>query len=461
MSSMVPNVAAAILHIAPQVNKLIAEAREGDEQSSKKALGDTIVAMLIANGLAYEEVIRNGAVGVHDANRFGAGLLPADVIILHAEIIRDGWSWHEVLGRARAFEVAPGAKGHAQLGANLSLWQASGGMLAPVIREDIRILSVGCSHTVAGLRCGAASTLVPQDVADKVTGMPLERVTTNQRWSMSKIVDVCPSIKEAYEKGMKWVVVRHEVEAACPDLPSFLQEVGNVGHSTRKKNTMIQTLLQIHTRLVQNTKMLGKPNVIGISRQLATTRPELDGHVPDMVAFVQMWAGGDNPIYLNELEAWSKQLHSRREITTKMLREFSRVQLSRFPEYIVACIKAGLAAPDSFCDGCECKLFNSSDLTQMVTMPHSGYVAAATTIMRDAREWLDKVGGIDANVTTKAIGDLDVRLVMHIHCKKVKTRRSFKSLVEIAQCFVSETIAIVPGAAEIASPWALEEEHLR
>ena len=185
---------------------------------------------------AYTERCMSRHVAVHPTNRGGAGLLPAHCISLFGDFTRDGWSWPEVNGRARAFERQPGEIGQKQLATNLEWIDSACGMLRSISKDDIRFLSVTCGHTVSSLENALQGTLAPG-------AKPAH--TTNGRWCCAKVVQATPSMEDPIKNGIEWEVVRAAVEVVCPSLPNFLQLAGNLGHSTQKPVTKVQALLQL------------------------------------------------------------------------------------------------------------------------------------------------------------------------------------------------------------------------
>ena len=153
MASISKDVDAVVASVAGGINDMIMRVTMGTDRKAKiKTVADEIMILLESHGLAYKEVVKPRACCVHPENRFGAGIEAHDVHHLLSAIMREGWSWMECVG-ARAIELSPGSTGKMQLDFNETLHSASEGMLAPVMRHDVKILTLTCSHTVAGLRC--------------------------------------------------------------------------------------------------------------------------------------------------------------------------------------------------------------------------------------------------------------------------------------------------------------------
>ena len=98
-------------------------------------------------------------------------------------------------------------------------------------------------------------------------------------------------------------------------------------------------------------------------------------------------------------------------------------------------------------------MFSSTDVKAMETKMSE--ILKATALMEKAREWLGPAMQAVPALSQKLIGDMDVRLVMHVHgfAKKVKTRVQYPSLEAIAHEFVREVGK--NGGDLSTSPWKL------
>ena len=448
ISAQTECVIANLDQVKGKINEMCASvlaASQSDKNARIQAVADEIVNMLLRLDLAYKQHVPNKAVGVHMDNRYKVGLDPTDVHDLLLEIFRKGWSFLEVVG-ARGFEIPPGAKGDEYIKFNYDLVESSDGMLAPCPAHWLRIVSVACSHTVAGLRCIEFGT---KGVSDELCA--------NGVVSKERILEGCPSFAEPLAEGLKWTIIRAPVAAACPQLAAVLQEAGNAGHSTRRVNTKLQNLMQIHQKSLRCVKE-GGPIWDRIAREIEVNRPNLQGQGQGMCNYVAAFSGGTDPIYLKDLDRFSKGLPVRRDISGQSFGMFAKAQLAHAPDYVTACVKASLAAPDNYVRMGESKLFCTNDVESMVK-GNKAHVAEAVKIMRDAKTWASSIG-IDKTAATRIIDDLEIRIVMHVHHKKAKGRKVFKSLIDIAKQFVHEVYDLDKvKAALIAAPWGLPSEE--
>ena len=117
----------------------------------------------VANGDEIIEIIKDGCmaelrtyaldeIAIHPQNRNFVGVEPADMQALVHKITNKavGWSWNE-FRNPRSFQRCPGESGQQQLKENKRMADQTDGQLAPC-SDRIRILTVTCTHTMAGVR---------------------------------------------------------------------------------------------------------------------------------------------------------------------------------------------------------------------------------------------------------------------------------------------------------------------
>ncbi len=428
--------ATALDTVCPKINDLIKKYNEGESRSKKEALGDMIVQLLLDSKLAYAERRPNEGVWVHPQNRFGAGLDTTDVhALLHLIVTEKGWSW-AACAKARAIEMNPSGDVHKrQLEFNQKLSSAADGFLAPVDPHDRAILSIACSHTVAGLRAvNAGCKTVKEDMA--VDGM----------LNKEKVMDISPSLREPLQTGLPWVVIRFQVEERCPDIAGFLQMAGNGDHGTARVQTKTQTLLQIHAFARTWVSMHGKAAdwkqiVMGMQQK----SPSMKDEMSDMAEFTRSWSGGETACHLYELDKFAKTLSSRRDIKAKDLLLMSKVKLQQSPEWIMAAAKAMLASPVEFTVGGVSKLLQKGDIDAM-TGCKKELVSDAVDKIRMAKTWLfsNIAVVLGDDTATKLMNDFEIRLVMAVHCKRCKTRTTFKTVHEVCVKLVDDVLKVAP-----------------
>ncbi|CAK0899454.1 unnamed protein product [Prorocentrum cordatum] len=389
-----------LTELAEQINGII-QAHMGGEANQIRTAAERIVKMLIVAGLAFVNKCQCDNVGTHMHNRDGTGLDVEKVHMLAQRICNQGWVWAwEEVRNAWAFEMPPGDQRQAQIQFNVQLANSAEGYLAPW--QDInalRYLSVTSSHTVAGLRC------VKSDQAG---------ISTSGKASRDVVSEIAPSYLEAVDNGMDWTIIRHEVEAACPTLPHFLQ----------------------------------------VTTAVEKTSPHLSGHVRDMCDFVEQYSGGsDTPHFLTDLETWAKTRQVSKDVEGRRFKMLAKIPFKQGPEYVVGMLKAMVASPDAFVRGGVSRLLTSSDCDAVTTTKKAQCLRAASYI-KSGKAWLESsVPELGSHQVAKLIGDFQIRLVMHVHGKKAKGWTIYKSVDEVASAMLDDVFAISPQAQWTHLPW--------
>ena len=152
--------------------------------------------------------------------------------------------------------------------------------------------------------------------------------------------------------------------------------------------------------------------------------------------YVSRWAGGKDPIYLKELDMWTKSLPLYREIRSKQLGMLGKAPLSVAPECITACCKALLAAPKQYIRKDEASIFEQSDIDD-ISGKKADRVKEAVEVMRNCRKWIMGMElSMEEPTIHKYIGFLDTNLVMGVHQKAAKERASFTDVNACGSDFV-------------------------
>ncbi len=149
---MADSVDARVERVAPMVNKILDEKSSVDPTcqdcgTQLKSTSDKLCQLLLDENLASRVILENHQVQPHKLN--GYGVMEAyDVHQLIDDITLMGFSYKGITS-AIAFEPDPNDTSHFEHYEGLQ--KSSGGMPAKLELHDIKGLSVGTSHTVAGL----------------------------------------------------------------------------------------------------------------------------------------------------------------------------------------------------------------------------------------------------------------------------------------------------------------------
>ena len=113
----------------------------------------------------------------------------------------------------------------------------------------------------------------------------------------------------------------------------------------------------------------------------------------------------------------------------------ARAQMQEVPEWPVACLKALHDAPEEYLSkNGEAKLFSEKEIHLLETR-YRWVIRRAVRKMKTAMEWFLKLESwrFCAKLTTKLIGQMEVRLGMFVHRFKADTRVAWDSIDAIGQ----------------------------
>ena len=230
---------ATLDEVLPAIREVVVKYMGGTDTKQIKTAGDAVCDLLVKAKLADYMVLKDEFIWAHPKNRFETGVDYVHCHNLIEKIMKQGFLQSE-LKQPRCFERSPGFVGLSEFDFNKKLFERSEGQLPEPENNTVRYLSFACTHTVFGLKCMRASCLTANT-----------EISMDGRISKDRIFGECSSYKEPYENGMRWLVVRWEVNQALPELADFLQQCGNAGHGTEEHQSQLATLLQIHTAIVR------------------------------------------------------------------------------------------------------------------------------------------------------------------------------------------------------------------
>eukprot|EP00959_Pyramimonas_sp_CCMP1952_P419813 8793498-Pyramimonas_sp.AAC.1 len=181
--------------VAPHVDAFVKSVTNVDGNPSQLlAKGENIIKLLFQHNLGYDSVVQNRFLRPHNSNRSTTGLDPFDVHCLIEKIIDQGWVASKT-AQSICFEAGPDPQDAYAF--NNDLWRNSDSMLAPMMLEDLRYLTVAGSHTVAGL-----------NAVDAGCATFLDQISTDGRLSLDKCRALCAEYADAVVNGFSWRVLR-------------------------------------------------------------------------------------------------------------------------------------------------------------------------------------------------------------------------------------------------------------
>ena len=178
---------------------------------------------------------------------------------------------------------------------------------------------------------------------------------------------------------------------------------------------------------------------------------ELAPCLKELAKFAAAWAGSDQSVTLKEVESYAKTLIRRNEPEDEQFTFLANANVRKSPRWPIMCLKALIKAPDKwiFNKG-EAKMYNTTHKKEMESKL-ADKIAEAVAMVEKAKEWF----GSDVAFYGKMIGDMEVRLVMHVHNFKVKTQQWFTSLDAIGIDFAKQVRDM--GGDMSKCPWKLTD----
>ncbi len=105
-----------------------------------------------------------------------------------------------------------------------------------------------------------------------------------------------------------------------------------------------------------------------IASEIEHNQPTLAGQLEAMCEFVRCYSGGELPVYLNQLQCFSRTMTSvRRDLPAVLFKILSETPFSEGPEYIMAILKASLRAPEGLHRENVAKIFTGADTVTITT----------------------------------------------------------------------------------------------
>jgi hypothetical protein len=420
----------AVQIVAPMLNKRIEDFEACRSKDGVQTFQEHLLATIVAANLSVVRWVKVDNVGVHPDNREKAGLVPVDVHDLLLRISASGWSWKAV--DALACEIPPTSIGAQWRDWNASLAKASDGLLAPVNRDLLELLTGRGSHTTASVRCYKYGTKGFHD-----------DLCIDGFVSQSKIVERQPSMAEPLEKGLPYLVIRWQLVVACPRLTEVLSRTGNAAHGVARVQTTLQALKRVHA-LATIQQSGGRAPDWDIVRNSAAMgmSPEFKGTAQSLCDFVRVWSGGADGHIRTDLESFERTLTVKRKVAPSDLRAFSKLELAEAPRYVTAMVKALLSAPPMMVHDGVANIFSNTDLFSLsVGGKNRQFALEACRIMIAGSNFLDAYSRLDETEKLKYTSELEVRCVMHVHQKKADTRVNFPSLLHIAAAMYNSVLA--------------------
>ena len=376
--------------------------------------------------LSYQKTCDVSRVGVHPDNREKTGVVPVDAHDLLLQMFVQGFVMSEV--DALATEIPPDTEGAAWRKYNENLAEKSDGLLPECCGSELELMTARGSHTTAATRIVALADKV------KVKGIHQALCDDDGFISKPKIIGAKPSFLEPTASGLPYTVVRWQLTKACPKLFEVLSRTGNAMHGVHRRQTSVQAIKRVHALRD------GVRDDDTIVRQASLNQPVgYDQQAKACLAFVKRWASSSESDIVVDLENFECTLKAKRMVSTAELNALSNLDLFEAPRYVVAMLKASIAAPNLFVTHEYANLWTNTDFSTITGGGRQRAAAIeANNLMGEARKFVRAYTNFTHSDIVSILSDMEIRMVMHIHGKKIRTRKQYASVLHVCQLFYIE-----------------------
>lgn len=297
---------------AEKINGVISSTEKSNHQQIQ-ALKYQLLQILEVTDFSYVRTFHHRHVGVLPCNRNYEMLDPQNVHRLLHKITGKGYD--PTLPKPVAQEIGPNAEGANIREKNAELVSKSAGLLAPISVEELHIATAAGSHTTAAVRVADAALHTKIPVMEGC-----EAIGDDQGYvSQQRILERCPTFQSPMTTGLTYTVVRWQICEKCPLLMETLSEGHNAEHDAFQKETPLQTMYNLHGKAIrlnartdEEWKHVHSLVCRGHDEEFAKT-------VSHWTEFVKKYAGGEKPIFLDELNNYGKTLKAKRELSSDFL----------------------------------------------------------------------------------------------------------------------------------------------
>lgn len=225
------------------VLKIQAVLDDAEKVGTLVAAWDAIQDILLGCQLAWHAHVQPDFVGVHEQNRSKFGVAGADSHSHGDQICVAGFSWRKA-SDATAIEADPKDAGAREF--NDSLVGLSDGLIPELTM--LKLLSVGSSHTNVFLRALKARCRTCIERLQDAAG----------RLDPDQISIRSPSLKEAIERGLKWLVIHRDAPKVWPNLVSCIQSALNT--DARGGQSEVEVMMAMHSMMEAAIAAKQKPD---------------------------------------------------------------------------------------------------------------------------------------------------------------------------------------------------------
>ena len=398
-----------------------------------------------AHGLVYKLRIHTRFVIPARSNRNNLGLIPNNAHHIGNGcfgVKGSGFSFNEIQNNALCAELQSEGEIVETVDRYKELVALSDGLLAPIETLQPKFASSGGSHMTAFCNATLAGCRTPfENIADRVGNIDQQRLRTKS-----------PNFASALDEGWEWDVVTAKFNAALPRLMVLAQEAKNapmqLGTSEGELQMMLKAIEEGNRR-----QEVGNVDWADVAKAAARSKSPCGPYMVTCVKYARLFGGGKEAPFLKEIDEYIKVCgYGGRSLGGAFLGKLTDLPIGGGD---VACVqfrkgvfKYMVSDTDNVVGGM-CAGAKDTDLARLLA--HDQEVKAADLMMSKARTVAQQFGLARA-AEVQMLGVLDVRIVALVWGRKALDRRTFASISDVADTFVTE--ANKKQKLAIVSPWA-------
>ena len=394
-------------------------------------LADEIIKSLLLLQAAYVQTIHPKNVGIHTANRDGMGVVEESVHGILVDIHEDGFVWSAVEA-ACCFEDQPDGR-HAKFTKDMCNEEPA---LANF--DNVKFASVACTHTNQALAAANDGCLTEH-----------EAIAFGGRISKAKLSEKNANMRTALDTGLRWTVIKSNVDTKYPRLAEIIQRAKNKVGQTQRRPDMWQTLMHIQ----RDACRLAKASITShvdwavVQRHAEKTKAECAPDVGAYISFLKLY-GGEKLV--ERLARFAKKRIRRGNVVPgslfKAIADMKLQPKELCPLLAHELIKTCGAADTKVVNGV-CTFITGVQISAMAKKPK--IMMEAEDFLRVVRDVNAKIG-IDADMAADTAGNVLVRFALGLPHGANKV----ESIVDIGKMFYSKVVKAAQDGMTIDVPAA-------
>ena len=251
---------------------------DAEETGAKVAAWDAIIELLKAHNIAWTSRVKPGFVGVHPDNRSTKGISAAEVHKHGMDILTAGFSLRKAAD-ATAIEADAEWSNHWQQANtfNDNLVKLADGMLPKL--EELKLLSIGSSHTNAFLRAlSARAKTCVEKLQDGAGCLDYDGLTAKSQ-----------HLRDACMHGLTWTVLHKDCSKVWPMLIDTVQKALNTVAASGQSE--LEVMLSMHRMMMQSLALGQVPNWTNIMKAATFSLPQCESYIHVLADYVQKSSG--------------------------------------------------------------------------------------------------------------------------------------------------------------------------